>query len=739
VTALVEPFIGPRPFTERETDVFFGRHSELAALVAEVVSTPIVLLYAPSGCGKSSLINAGLIPALRDDGFSVTKVRASAAAASADLSPIAALRAAIERSASASSPEQPSLLVLDQFEEILVGASPADLQSLSELAYGTTNENPLVRLVLSIREEYLARIGALFNKATQATVGRFHLHRLSKAGAVEAFERSLTRVGFSVSEQAAEFFVDQLSPPSRAGRADVGIEPLYLQLLGSQLWSSVEGRDDGERVVSAADVKNLIDFENALEVFFNSTIRRVCASHHIKEKPVRDWIDRELVTSDETRSMVRREPEQTKGLPTDVLDSLVQAALLRTEPRGDDLWLELAHDQIVERVREIDRLWWNRILHARLRDRSTRLDVAITASSADMNRWIVSRASLWSAANVIRETGMQVSQAVVRWLPFGRSRSGEEPDRLALRAYVLTGTLAYTGVSFYRMASARTDTTAVTVIEGLDPGAAKARLRATSLNLGKTGQWLVVANVLATASWLRMLSGLFVRATAAGTRIDRRRSVYVVLLWSADLMLTLLRWTARNGLIATCLDPDVEVERSRMPGRADFVEPRRCTSLEEAATWSHAQPLLLVLDWRSRIDPEAEFERIAEMLNPYRDALRARGAIAAWCCRDDARRPGWRDAITGIGFPARGHRTYYMVERGHVVAWRLIRNYEHGTFAQGGQPAPNASATPTLESQFATILTSLIVENEARPSFWRGIADKVLDAQQRRRPGRARV
>ena len=58
------PYIGPRTFRRDEGHVFFGRDREAADLEALVASEKLVLFYAQSGAGKSSLINARLIPSL---------------------------------------------------------------------------------------------------------------------------------------------------------------------------------------------------------------------------------------------------------------------------------------------------------------------------------------------------------------------------------------------------------------------------------------------------------------------------------------------------------------------------------------------------------------------------------------------------------------------------------------------------------------------------------------------------
>ena len=57
------PYVGPRPFTQ--TDPLFGRDVEKVELLNLLIAERIVLLYSPSGAGKTSLIQAGLVPELK--------------------------------------------------------------------------------------------------------------------------------------------------------------------------------------------------------------------------------------------------------------------------------------------------------------------------------------------------------------------------------------------------------------------------------------------------------------------------------------------------------------------------------------------------------------------------------------------------------------------------------------------------------------------------------------------------
>ena len=63
------PYVGPSTFQIGDRDRYFGREREASALLARVVSERLLLFYAQSGAGKSSLINARLIPQLEEQEY----------------------------------------------------------------------------------------------------------------------------------------------------------------------------------------------------------------------------------------------------------------------------------------------------------------------------------------------------------------------------------------------------------------------------------------------------------------------------------------------------------------------------------------------------------------------------------------------------------------------------------------------------------------------------------------------
>lgn len=68
------PYVGTRAFLEEEAHLFFGRERETRDLLSLIAFEQVVLFYAQSGTGKSSLLNTRLIPRLEAKGFEVLTV-----------------------------------------------------------------------------------------------------------------------------------------------------------------------------------------------------------------------------------------------------------------------------------------------------------------------------------------------------------------------------------------------------------------------------------------------------------------------------------------------------------------------------------------------------------------------------------------------------------------------------------------------------------------------------------------
>lgn len=159
------PYLGLNAFREADARFFHGRKPVVARLLESLKREPRFLaVLGPSGSGKSSLVQAGLLPALRNgeligaDEWQFFQIRPgddpfsrldSAGLPGASQGLPAALGAWTQ-----SQPEGHPVLVLDQFEELFT-ATPAPLREkfLAGLAELLASDLP-VTLILTLRDDF---------------------------------------------------------------------------------------------------------------------------------------------------------------------------------------------------------------------------------------------------------------------------------------------------------------------------------------------------------------------------------------------------------------------------------------------------------------------------------------------------------------------------------------------------------------------------------------------------------
>ncbi|HEY0556142.1 MAG TPA: trypsin-like peptidase domain-containing protein, partial [Thermoanaerobaculia bacterium] len=167
-----KPFRYLDRFTAGDAEIFFGRNREIRDLYLRLTdpgSSPIVLLYGQSGVGKSSFLDAGLLPRLewyhevryvrRDSqgGLGATLRAALQPAATEGTSLAVAWRLTESRA------NRPLIVILDQVEEAYTRPAAWDVEiaeffSLLKDLFGDPASRPLGRLVLGFRKEWFPEI-----------------------------------------------------------------------------------------------------------------------------------------------------------------------------------------------------------------------------------------------------------------------------------------------------------------------------------------------------------------------------------------------------------------------------------------------------------------------------------------------------------------------------------------------------------------------------------------------------
>ena len=235
------PYPGMRPFREADSQYFFGRDRDVKELIAHLRSYPFVTVIGPSGSGKSSLVFAGLIPALRrgelfeSRGWLVYGIRPGE-------TPLTELKKvlgseltnpkmAVERALAQQPDAQRLLLVVDQFEEVfaLSGQETTSFQeTLQHLA-----DVPNCCVILTVRADFYPDV------MTSPLWKQIQSHRkevvpLDKEGLRDAILKPAEQVGVFVETALVERLVaDAADEP--------GVLPLIQETL-ALLWGGLKRR-----------------------------------------------------------------------------------------------------------------------------------------------------------------------------------------------------------------------------------------------------------------------------------------------------------------------------------------------------------------------------------------------------------------------------------------------------------------------------------------------------------------
>ncbi|GAA0319862.1 hypothetical protein GCM10010302_68860 [Streptomyces polychromogenes] len=153
-TAGQPPYPGLEAFGEEDAAVFFGRERETAALVGRLhPAVParahrFVTVVGPSGSGKSSLVRAGLLPALTGRRSRWTAYPAI----TPGTDPVGALRRALD---GAVADGRPRVLVVDQLEELLTLSGRRERTAFAAAVREELARQPGLWLVGTLRSDFL--------------------------------------------------------------------------------------------------------------------------------------------------------------------------------------------------------------------------------------------------------------------------------------------------------------------------------------------------------------------------------------------------------------------------------------------------------------------------------------------------------------------------------------------------------------------------------------------------------
>jgi WD40 repeat protein/transcriptional regulator with XRE-family HTH domain len=365
------PYKGLQPFGETDASTFFGRESLVQRLLDRMAEggelARFLAIVGPSGSGKSSVVRAGLLPALRRgalpgserwyivDMMPGAEPLAELAAALRRVAPagveagdlLALLRAdsrgllRAARLALANAPAAELVLVIDQFEELftLCTDEAARAQLFENLIVATLDERSRLRLLITIRADFADRplhyvdFGELFSQRSEPVLPM----------TADELERAVVGparwAGLALEEGLAAAIV-----------AEIGSQPGALPLLQHAL-SELYARREG-RVLTRAAYAAIGGVSGAL----TRSAEALYTSLDLRERETARRLLLALVSpgegAEDTRRRVRQAELRRAGAGDDVeriLERFGRARLLSfdRDPLTREPTVEVAHEALL--------------------------------------------------------------------------------------------------------------------------------------------------------------------------------------------------------------------------------------------------------------------------------------------------------------------------------------------------------------------------------------------------------
>ena len=386
------PYPGLRPYREDEKAKFFGRDVDAEILIDKVLTNRLTLLFAASGVGKSSLLQAAVIPHLKSKtGENLTVVYHTDWVSD----PVRSVRDAVlqalhvesllpEHSEEAEFGEKlpdllafcevfvrpPLVLILDQFEEFFryQRHQTGFRELIDQLTTIITDKSLPVHLILSMREDFALELNAFKPKLPTILFENFYrLEKLGRQAVRDAIVIPAEQRGFTYEpELLKQLLADLLSremdrqPNSPVVELLETVEPPYMQIVCARLWELNAG--DSEKVLRLASYEKAGRAKGILKNYLDGVLQQFSfAEKQLASAAFDHLVSLRGVKMAYTAEALAETVRVDEGELAKVLKRLEDVRILREIPRQNELWYELYHDMFSGSIEDWNNVWKDRV------------------------------------------------------------------------------------------------------------------------------------------------------------------------------------------------------------------------------------------------------------------------------------------------------------------------------------------------------------------------------------------
>jgi WD40 repeat protein len=356
------PYRFLRPFTPEDAEIFKGRDREIKVVLNNVLATRVTALYAPSGAGKTSLINAGLVPRLKEEGFVPITVRPRPA--SRPDNPLAAIQDQIRQligsgdadadlpsliSSAAERGGGPVLLICDQFEELFIHFSDTPEQErlkqdcLQALGRLWAEKDLPVYLVFSLREDHVGNLIEFKDDIPVIYANSIRLLPLNLESAQQAIEEPAAHYHTSYEPECRNLILKDLAQGQ-------WVEAARLQIVCHRLWEACRPRE-GDYTFTRNDYQNKLGgAKKVVERYLDDSLQPLTPGEHDLAIEMLAYLTRDkrrTARSAPELAAISTNPKVSSG---SVISTLERCGLIRSQRWREELWYELTSEFAIDAI-----------------------------------------------------------------------------------------------------------------------------------------------------------------------------------------------------------------------------------------------------------------------------------------------------------------------------------------------------------------------------------------------------
>ncbi len=372
------PFKFLNSYQREDKDFFFGRTEEIEALYQMIFQTTILLIYGTTGTGKTSLIQCGLANKFHSYDWLALPVRrsnnliASLDKALCDASDdvfiyeeqkepdIKNITSKIEAVYKASF--KPVYLIFDQFEELYVLGNKTEQYLFIKAIKEILSVDQSVKIILSIREEYLGYLFELEKEVPQLLRKKLRIEPMSidrvrhVINGINNFKLSNVRFNTSELENITQGIFNRI----KGTKKTLFIELPYLQVFFDKLYfeATKDANHQAEALITAEVLNRIGDIGDVLRNFLEEQVKYISRDLSLKYNnvsPETIWkMLSPFCTLEGTKNPISKYelskclPDVEKKLVDEAVELFVSSRIVNYD-ENENLY-ELAHDSLASSI-----------------------------------------------------------------------------------------------------------------------------------------------------------------------------------------------------------------------------------------------------------------------------------------------------------------------------------------------------------------------------------------------------